>query len=389
MACRWTARSCASSRSSWPTASPTSGSSSTLSRWQGKKATLESTALPEDSQGAGVHHAGRRVPGAADLYRETLRPQFHFSPRRGWNNDPNGHGLLQGRVSPLTSSTIRTAGTGATCTGATPSARTWCTGRNCRSPSIRTSSATGSSPAAPSWTRTTRPASRQGDEDVIVAAYTSTGRGECIVYSNDRGRTFTIRGQPGREAQRPRPEAHLVRAGQALGDGRLRRDARIAADRLLHLDGPEDVDVQSRIEGFFECPEIFELPVDGDKAQDKRWVVYAADGSTRSAVRRQDVHARARASTSSTRATASTPRRRSTTCPTAGASRSAGVRSRCRACRSTSDVVPLRADAAHDGRRPPHVRRAHPGTPGAAQNQACSREQTALAPGQPVTVPTG
>ena len=29
-------------------------------------------------------------PGAAELYREPLRPQFHFSSRRGWLNDPNG-----------------------------------------------------------------------------------------------------------------------------------------------------------------------------------------------------------------------------------------------------------------------------------------------------------
>ena len=31
----------------------------------------------------------------------------------------------------------------------------------------------------------------KGRNEALVAAYTSTGRGECIVYSNDRGRTWT------------------------------------------------------------------------------------------------------------------------------------------------------------------------------------------------------
>jgi fructan beta-fructosidase len=34
---------------------------------------------------------------------------------------------------------------------------------------------------------------------------------------------------------------------------------------------------QSRIDGFYECPEIFEAPVDGSR-KDTRWVVYAASG---------------------------------------------------------------------------------------------------------------
>ena len=38
---------------------------------------------------AGLRLAAEPVP-AAGLYRERLRPQFHFSSRRGWNNDPNG-----------------------------------------------------------------------------------------------------------------------------------------------------------------------------------------------------------------------------------------------------------------------------------------------------------
>ena len=30
------------------------------------------------------------VDGADNMYKESNRPQFHFTPRRGWNNDPNG-----------------------------------------------------------------------------------------------------------------------------------------------------------------------------------------------------------------------------------------------------------------------------------------------------------
>ena len=33
---------------------------------------------------------------------------------------------------------------------------------------------------------------------------------------------------------------------------------------------------QSKLEGYYECPEIFELPVDGD-SNNTRWVLFAAD----------------------------------------------------------------------------------------------------------------
>jgi fructan beta-fructosidase len=41
-------------------------------------------------------------------------------------------------------------------------------------------------------------------------------------------------------------------------------------------DDLKDWTLQSRLDGYFECPEIFELPVDGDP-DDTRWVVYGAD----------------------------------------------------------------------------------------------------------------
>ncbi len=37
-----------------------------------------------------LRDGGDTLKGADDLYHEALRPQLHFSPKRGWNNDPNG-----------------------------------------------------------------------------------------------------------------------------------------------------------------------------------------------------------------------------------------------------------------------------------------------------------
>jgi levanase len=34
--------------------------------------------------------------GAAELYREPWRPQFHFAPAKNWMNDPNGLVFFKG-----------------------------------------------------------------------------------------------------------------------------------------------------------------------------------------------------------------------------------------------------------------------------------------------------
>ncbi len=58
--------------------------------WRGKTIALEVDRLPGDSAALSAIEPGETIKGAEDLYREPLRGQFHFSPRRGWNNDPNG-----------------------------------------------------------------------------------------------------------------------------------------------------------------------------------------------------------------------------------------------------------------------------------------------------------
>ena len=67
-----------------------------MENYQGQQATIEVDRLPSDSQGLAQVRQEDEIPGAATLYQEKYRPQFHFSPRIGWNNDPNGLVFYQG-----------------------------------------------------------------------------------------------------------------------------------------------------------------------------------------------------------------------------------------------------------------------------------------------------
>ena len=67
-----------------------------MEKYQGQQATIEVDRLPSDSQGLAQVRQQTEIPGAATLYQEKYRPQFHFSPCIGWNNDPNGLVFYQG-----------------------------------------------------------------------------------------------------------------------------------------------------------------------------------------------------------------------------------------------------------------------------------------------------
>ncbi len=118
-----------------------------------------------------------------------------------------------------------------------------------------------------------------GTTPPLVAAYTSTGRGEAIVYSNDGGRSFTeYEGNPAVKHQGRDPRLLWYAPGQhwvmAVYD-------EIEKGRYVAFYTSPDLKqwtFQSRIEGYFECPELFELPVDG-KEKHSKWILYAADGA--------------------------------------------------------------------------------------------------------------
>ena len=60
-----------------------------IDQWKGKPIELR---VDRITDGSGVFHPIMQSDADtnANTYKERLRPQFHFSPKRGWTNDPNG-----------------------------------------------------------------------------------------------------------------------------------------------------------------------------------------------------------------------------------------------------------------------------------------------------------
>ena len=88
-----------------------------------------------------------------------------------------------------------------------------------------------------------------------------------------------VRQEPGGEARGPRPEARLVREGQALGDGGVRRGRQEAVDRVPHIAGPEGrgrSPAASR--ASTSARTCSSCRSDGDHERRSKWVLYAADG---------------------------------------------------------------------------------------------------------------
>ncbi len=68
-----------------------------VSAWKGQKATLIAEALANDNDGLKHLVLSDKRGDEKTVWREKYRPQFHFSPRHGWTNDPNGLVFFDGQ----------------------------------------------------------------------------------------------------------------------------------------------------------------------------------------------------------------------------------------------------------------------------------------------------
>ncbi len=161
-----------------------------LKKYHGQQATVSVDRLPADSRGLASARMSDELPGADHIYHEKYRPQFHFSPIVGWNNDPNGLVYYRGEWHLYFQHNPYGWNWGNMHWGHAVSKDLvhWK-----QLPIAIYPHAYGD------WVfsggtvvdQDNTAGFKSGNEDVIVASYTSTGRGEAIAYSNDRGRTFT------------------------------------------------------------------------------------------------------------------------------------------------------------------------------------------------------
>ena len=244
---------------------------------------------------------GDKLPDLKPLYDEALRPQFHFSQKRGWNNDPNGMVYYDGEyhlfwqcnpagnkwgnmywghaVSPdmvhwtELPHALRNAG------GNVENRHPSMAVKNCFSGSANVDVLN-----TAGW--------QTGKEKVMVAAFTDTGCGEAIAYSTDRGRNWTYyEGNP--VIRHSGRDPKLVWYAYDKGDTPLNDTAQKLGGHwviaVYDMQGGQKIafytstdlvqwTFQSAFSGFHECPELFELPVGGDQ-KNTRWVTFGADAT--------------------------------------------------------------------------------------------------------------
>ncbi len=246
-----------------------------LGPFAGKRATIRVDRLPEDSAALKLVEQADTIKASDELYGERLRPQFHFTSRRGWNNDPNGLVFFNGEYHLFYQHNPYGWSWGNMHWGHAVSRDLvhWTELPIAIYPRQFGDWAFSGS-AVVDWNNTSGFGTSAAPP--LVAAFTSTGRGECIAFSTDRGRTWTdFDSNPVVKHQGRDPKLFWH---EPTGRWCMAVYDEFQGGQLIAFYTSNDLKVwefQSRIDGFYECPDIFELPADGDAAK-KKWVLTAA-----------------------------------------------------------------------------------------------------------------
>ncbi|GAB3994959.1 glycoside hydrolase family 32 protein [Spirosoma daeguense] len=248
-----------------------------MSALQGKTITINYSG---NTEGLNKIYQDDKIAGQDSLYQEKNRPQFHFSTRRGWINDPNGMIFYEGEYhlfyqhNPYEREWENMSWGHAVSKDMVH----WQELPTALSPDSLGTMFSGSTVI--DYTNTA--GFNKGNTPAMVAFYTVDNPDkqiQCMAYSLDKGRSWT------------KYNKNPLIDSKAKWNSKDTRDPRVIWYKpgnhwvmvLNERDGHsiytsknmKDWTYQSHVTGFWECPDLFELPIDGDKSKTK-WVMYGA-----------------------------------------------------------------------------------------------------------------
>ena len=235
-----------------------------------------------DAAGMDKIYQADEIAGQDSLYKETNRPQIHYTQRRGWNNDPNGLIYYEGEYHLFYQHNPYERDWGNMHWGHAVSKDLihWEELPIALFPDEHGTMFSGS--AVIDYKNTA--GFNKGNIPAMVAVYTADSpekQVQCIAYSLDKGRTWTkYDGNPVVDSK-AKWNSHDTRDPKVFWYEPTGKWVMVLNERdghsIYNSDDLKHWTFESHITGFWECPELFELPVDG--VGNKKWVMYGASGT--------------------------------------------------------------------------------------------------------------
>lgn len=259
-----------------------------IGEWKGRKLAIETYQAGQVGESLALMYQSNMPQNFEDVYNETFRPLVHFSSKRGWVGDPNGLVHYDGVWHMFYQhNQFGTKWGNMTWGHATSTDLVYWEEQGSKIyPDDQGVIFSGS--AVVDWNNSA--GLQKGTEKTLVAFYTARGEHtrwsvgakivQCMAYSNDKGETWN------------KYEGNPVVPTIIIDN----RDPKVVWHTptrkwimVLYLEGQDYAILSSHnlkdwkqlqrltIEGASECPDLFEISLDGDTAN-KKWVFTGANG---------------------------------------------------------------------------------------------------------------
>lgn len=217
-------------------------------------------------------------------YKEDYRGQYHFSPKSEWMNDINGLVYQGGKYHMIYQwgKEIRHGGY-----ATSPDLLHWedkgvaLIPQKSFLPREAKRNVTGDQVYSGSAVLVSGKTAKKitgSEKETIVAIYTGTGKGTCLAWSNNNGQTW--------QDYKENPVGNMTDGADPRDPCVFWHDPTSKWIMAIYENGTtfygsEDLinwDYLSNIKFGYECPDIFQLPLDGNE-NNKKWILQDANGS--------------------------------------------------------------------------------------------------------------